>query len=304
MDEVTKREIDKVTGQLLEEAGLTMPPIKIERLLEYLQLYREFYDLEDPTILQQVKHKIMIGKQKFVNILKKVKLVGLWLPDREHVLIDSSLPKPKRKWATFHETTHSVLPWHRPYFMGDTAQTLDPAIQEILESEANYGASALMFGGSVFTQDALDTSPRWRSIDLLKNQYGTSFATTLRRFVEHSHDLPMAMMISTPWWQSNLVMDQERCRHFVGSKRFMDEFSGVCTKKLILEIASNTTSQTFCGIVGRFEIELQDCNKNRHVFSVESFFNYYDLLTFIVHKRQITSTGVVVPTGSEILKPI
>ena len=33
---------------------------------------------------------------------------------------------PNREWASFHDVTHRVLEWHRPYFLGDTATTLDP----------------------------------------------------------------------------------------------------------------------------------------------------------------------------------
>jgi hypothetical protein len=41
----------------------------------------------------------------------------------------------------------------------------DPDFQEALEADANCGASGLMFGGKVFTRDALDTNPEWESID-------------------------------------------------------------------------------------------------------------------------------------------
>jgi hypothetical protein len=44
----------------------------------------------------------------------------------ERILVDHSQPAPKQEWASFHDVTHRVLEWHRPYFLGDTATTLDP----------------------------------------------------------------------------------------------------------------------------------------------------------------------------------
>ena len=74
--------------------------------------------------------------------------------DESRIVVDASLPKGKQEWPSLHEAGHRILEWHRPYFFGDTAQTLDPDWQQILEEEANYAASALMF--------AILSSPRKR----------------------------------------------------------------------------------------------------------------------------------------------
>ena len=39
MDDATKREIDKIAWRTLRDAGLTEPPVQIERLLDHLELY-------------------------------------------------------------------------------------------------------------------------------------------------------------------------------------------------------------------------------------------------------------------------
>ena len=166
----TRNEIDKIVAQTIRDSGLTEPPIQIEDLLEFLNLHRNFYDLEDPSLIDRVRHKIIIGGKKFVKIAKKIGLAALWLwlPDRDQILVDSSLPAPKQEWASFHDSVHTILPWHKAFFLGDTAQTLNPDFQEKLESEANYGCSGLMFCGKLFTVEALDTVPCWESIKILK----------------------------------------------------------------------------------------------------------------------------------------
>lgn len=151
IDSTTRREIDKVVAKTMREADMKEPPFRIADLLEHLEVNRNFYDLEDPNLLQQFWHKVRIKGKKLVKIVKKIKLAAVWLPDREQIYVDSSLSLPKQEWASFHDATHRILEWHRSFFLGDTAQTLDPDFQRALENEANYGASALMFGGKVFT---------------------------------------------------------------------------------------------------------------------------------------------------------
>jgi hypothetical protein len=155
IDRSTRAEIDKTTSRILKEAGMNQPPFLIEHLIAHLELHHNFYDLKDPSFIQRVGHRLRIGGHKFANIIDKIKLCALWLPDTKQILVDSSLPAIKKDWASFHDATHTVLPWHKEFFLGDTAQTLESDFQEMLESEAHYGGSAFMFGGQVFTKEAL-----------------------------------------------------------------------------------------------------------------------------------------------------
>jgi hypothetical protein len=285
-DEATRREIDKVVNKILKDAGLRKPPFLIEDVLEYLDIDRNFYDLEDVTLLRRFWHKVKVNGQKLVNIAKKIDLHAIWLPDEAQILVDSSLPHPKKDWATFHDSVHTILEWHRPYFLGDTAQTLDPDFQEMLEAEANYGASGLMFGGRKFTEEALDTTPEWDSIVLLRNRNKKSWVTTGRRYVQFSHDLPMALVISIPWWMNNPEGQENRCRHFIKSPKFLINFALVSSDMLLQEIDSNTNKRRG-GPVGEFGLGLPDVNGGMHEFRAESFFNQHNLLTLLVHQKKL-----------------
>lgn len=57
VDPVTQKEIDKITGRILREAGITAAPVSIEILLDFLRVHREFFDLEDPSLWRTLKHK-------------------------------------------------------------------------------------------------------------------------------------------------------------------------------------------------------------------------------------------------------
>ena len=195
MNEETRREIEDVAWRTLRDAGLTQPPVSIEALLDYLELFREFYDLQNPSFLDRTKHRIWVNGRK---IVKKIKLQALLFHDKNRIVVDEALPEIKREWPSFHEVSHKILVWHRPYFYGDTAQTLNPDWHVPLEAEANFGASALMFCGPLFTGEARDTKPGWASVEELKKRYGKSYSTTLRRYVQFGPEVPMAMLTSTP----------------------------------------------------------------------------------------------------------
>lgn len=293
-DERTSKEIDKLMQRVLKEAGIVEPPVRIEDLLTHLDLHRDFYSLEDPTLLQRLWHKVRVEGHRLKQVVNKIKLAAIWLPDERRILVDKDLPSPKQTWASFHDCTHRILPWHRGFFLGETAQTLHPDYQEALENEANYGASALRFLGPLFTQEALQTPPEWASVDRLKRRYHTSWQATLRRYVEYSHDQPMALLVSSPLWLETSDGQEKRSRHFIVSKRFEARFHSVSGDDVLFAVDTNAR-QTRGGPAGSFGIMLKDVNGKAHEFYCESFFNQHDLLTFLVHKQELGKTVVICP---------
>lgn len=294
MDDATRNEIEKVSWNTLREAGIVRPPVRIETVLEHLHLHREFYDLQNPGFLDRAKHKIKVHGHRLVDMLRSIKLVAVLLYDEDRIVVDSGLPEIKRDFPSFHETAHRIFVWHRPFFYGDTAQTLDPDWHEQLEAEANYGASALMFCGPVFTREALDTSAEWASVAAMKERYGKSYVTTLRRYVEHSHNHPMAMLVSTPYWKEKPADQPERWRHFVPSKRFAAEFASVSASDLLAAVDENSIERSG-GPVADFTYCLEDGNGDGHEFRAESFNNSYYVLTLFVELRRLGAKRIVVP---------
>jgi len=92
-DEATRQEIDKAINRTLNDAGLKDPPFLIKNILEYLDVDREFYDLEDVILLRRFWHKVKVRGQKLVNIVRKIDLHAIWLPDRDQSLIARQVSK-------------------------------------------------------------------------------------------------------------------------------------------------------------------------------------------------------------------
>lgn len=294
MDEGTRKEIEKVAVRTLRDAGLYEPPVDIEALLAYLSLNREFFDIQNPTFLDSAKHRVRVHGQKLSSLLRKIKLVALLFDDEDRIIVDSGLPELKREFPSFHEATHRILPWHRTYFHGDTAQTVDPDWHEQLEAEANFGASTMMFCGQKFTEHANDCLPCWDTIKLLRKTYKKNYVPTLRRFVEHGPDRAMAMLVSAPLWKEKPADQPERWRHYVPSPQFMAQFGSVTAAELLRLVDENTRQRTG-GIVGEFEAFIDDDNGNRRVFKGEAFYNRYYLQTLFVETPVCHSGRIIVP---------
>ena len=294
MDDSTRREIDKVTWRVLREAGLATPPVHVEPLLNHLKLDLEFYDLQNPGFIDRTKHKILVHGSKLKDAIRKIKLVAVLFYDEGRIVVDAGLPELRREFPSFHEASHKIFVWHRPYFYGDTAQSLDPDWQEALEAEANYGASSLMYCGPIFEREALDTAPEWDSIHVLKDRYGKNCELTLRRYVEHTHDRPMVMLVSTPYWQEKPIDQPKRWRRFVKSKRFEREFGAVTAQDMLDAVDSNC-SPCRGGLIADFTFCLRDDNGEAHEFRVQTFNNTYRLLSLFVQLRKSRGAQISVP---------
>lgn len=285
MDGKTAEDIDKRIAHVLKDMGICQPPIRVEDVIRHLKVHHSYYSLEDPDLLQEVFHRLRIGGSKLKGLTKKLKLQGLWLPDSNKILVDISVKEKKRKWVNAHEVAHKIIPTHNQFLQGDTAETLDPDYHEMLEAEANYGASALIFLGKLFTVEALQVSPCFDSVVALHKRYQNTLATTLRRFVQYSHDIPMLGVISSPFWKPLPEGQPSLCRYFVPSPKFLSEFSNVEPEEIQKRI-NGYVSPRKGGMVGVTTLDLVDDNGETHEFSAESFFTQYDILTLIAHKRK------------------
>ena len=285
MDQHTYDDIDKRVRHLIKEMAVREPPLDMAAVVAHLEIDQSFYDINDPTIFDGLFHKMKLGAFKMKGVLKKVGMQGLWLPQENRIMLDAALPKPKHKWVTAHEVGHRLIPTHRHFLFGDTAETLDPEYHEMLEREANYCASALTFMGKKFTEEALDTIPCWGKIQELQTRYKTSTTSTLRRYVEYSHDRPMLGIVSTPPWQNGME-HKNRCRYFVPSRQFKSRFSKISSGH-ILPLIEDSVHKARGGPVGTGDFIISDDWGQTHEFVAESFFNRYDLLTFIVAKKAV-----------------
>lgn len=281
MDSGTKRDIEKKAWEILQDAGLIKPPINVEDLIKHLKLHLDYYSLEDPGFITRLKHKFDVKTHKILDVVKRSKIVAAWFPESSKILIDNNLPERKKTFPQFHEIVHSILPWHKNFYLGDTAETLQPTYQDTLEHEANYGASELWFCGPVFRKQSLDFSLEWKSVPQLQKDFSTTLTTTLWKFVVTQNEKAVVGVVSVPPWKGNQL--PSNCRYFIKSPMFEKYFSNVDAGLILAQIEAGIT-QKRGGIIGIYEVRCVDNNGKMHVFRGETFYNQHELLSLIVIK--------------------
>jgi len=301
----TARDIDAQIDKILRDLGDPEPPLSLDLVRELLRLDRNYYSSTDDGVLHEVSHRLLVaGKQILArptilfDAIRKFELKALFLPDRKRILIDATLPDAKQRWSEAHEIGHSVIPWHGDTMLGDSRHTLTPGCHERVENEANYAAGQLLFLRGAFVREARDFDPNLKTVLTLKKRYDNTITTTLWRYVEQS-GLPLIGGISHhPLRPGDNFNATDPFRYFVGSPRFLQEFSRTTEVEVFRHVRSYCANRK-AGPLGSAEIVLTDDGGKRHAFAFETFFNQYEALTLGVYRREVP---LVIVAGSGLTR--
>ena len=236
LSEKTAGDIDKRVERMLRGLGHPEPPLRLEDVRELLKLDREFYTADDPGVVQEAISRIRIaGLQVYkrpkllMDVIQKLSLKSLYLPDPKRILLDASLPRLKHRWNEGHEIGHSIIPWHHDVMLGDNSLTLYPGCQEQVKAEANYAAGRLLFLRERFTDEVRSLEPSIEAMRTLGEGFGNTFSTTLYRFVETAGvDRPLVGLISGHPHVSRRAANfdpSNPCRYFIQSPAYRQHFS-------------------------------------------------------------------------------
>ncbi|MDQ2948063.1 MAG: ImmA/IrrE family metallo-endopeptidase [Acidobacteriota bacterium] len=191
LDQYATADIDQFVGKVLSDLGNPAPPIRLEDVRQLLRLDKAFYSSSDDSAIREVAHKLKVAGQQVLErptilkeVIGKLGLKALLLPDRRRILIDSEVPDLKQRWSEAHEIGHDLIPWHAHTMLGDNKSTLTPSCHEQIEAEANYAASQILFLQNQFVEDLRSVSPSMESVKQLNERYQNTITTTMWRFVE------------------------------------------------------------------------------------------------------------------------
>jgi hypothetical protein len=282
LDERTARDIDQRIDRVHRDLAYSGGKIELLAVRDLLRLDLKYYQLDDPSLVQEVVHKLKVGAKQVIErptllleAARKFDLNALFLPDRKRIFIDTNVPDLKKRWYESHEIAHSVIPWHQDYMLGDDRSTLSPACHQIIEAEANYGAGRLIFPNASFTEARRGSALSIKNVRSISKTFGNTITSTLWRCVEHSEDVAFAALGAHPHHpqQGKAIVE-----YFVRSRRFEAQFAGV-TEIDICGWASSTCRYGKTGPLGSSEIVIDDVNGDSHLFVIEAFGNGYDVLT-------------------------
>ena len=287
----TAADIDSRVAKILRDLDDPVPPLRLEIVRELLQLDRAYYSSNNTGVISETVHRLKVAGKQVIqrpwllwDVVKRLELKALWVPDRKRILIDSELPKAKQRWGEAHEIGHSILPWHELMLHGDQKQTLSLACEQQIESEANYAAGRLLFLHEAF-REHLESSPL--SVDHVKSlasTFGNTITSTLWRAVESSDQTIFGLVSQHP----RAATSPEPIRYFVRSRAFERQFGNVSAQHIFHSLGSFCFRK--CGPIGADEVIYRDSDGSSHVFFVECFHNTYEALTLGVHRRVCSVT--------------
>lgn len=282
-------DIDKIVDRLLHDLGNPEPPLSLEMVREALKLDLKFYSSAEHSIIEEVTHRVKVGAKQIllrpgliVDAIKKANLSALWMPDSRRILIDDSVPKLKHRWIEAHEIGHSLTPWHREFLFGDTEYTLDPDCHAIVEAEANYAASQLLFLRGRFGSEARDCDLDFKTIKSMAKRYGNTITTSLWRMVqERDPEQAVFGMVSChprhPAIGSGA--EGEKIRYFMRSRAFREQFPDI-GQDFVFALLNDAASWSKRGTIIDCTRIIADISGQDYEFRIESFCNTYSLLTY------------------------
>jgi hypothetical protein len=226
------------------------------------------------------------------DVIGKLGLKALLLPDRRRILIDAETPDLKQRWSEAHEIGHDLIPWHADTMLGDNKSTLTPTCHEQVEAEANYAAGQLLFLQGRFTEDASSLPLSFESVKKLNVRYQNTITTTLWRYVEQNPGLMVGAISDHPLRPRIIASKRNPLRHFIRSPKFADQFSGVTENDLFRAMTTYCESKNG-GSLGVGEVRLFDRQGLNHIFHFETFFNGYEALTLGIHVRTFSAAIVI-----------
>jgi len=131
LDQYATADIDQFVGKVLSDLGNPDPPLKLAEVRELLRLGKAFYSSTHDSAIREVAHKLKVAGQPVLarptilkDIIGKLGLKALLLPDRRRILIDSEVPGQKQRWSEAHQIGHDVIPRHADTMLGDNKSTL------------------------------------------------------------------------------------------------------------------------------------------------------------------------------------
>jgi Zn-dependent peptidase ImmA (M78 family) len=282
LDEKTRLDIDQRIDRIHKDLGRNADrPIELAEVRALLRLDLDYYTADDPHLASQVVHSLKIGAKRIadaprilLDTVRKFDLRALFLWKPKRILIDAQLPDLKKRWSEAHEISHSVIPWHEDYTLGDDTSTLSPGCHERIEAEANYGAGRLLFPPRAFVDAAASSPPSMEHVRSLSRHFGNSITTTLWRFVESFPGLSFGMISQHP----HHISGSPDVEHLILSRRMIVECPAVTEDDLFAGLRAYC-SRRRGGPLGAGTVSIANARGTGQTFTMDSFGNTHQVLT-------------------------
>lgn len=276
-------EIEKYSKKLLNLAEVgDQLPTPIDDIVEVAELvkYNHLNDLDNNWLKK--------GGSILMKAMKKV--LGILDYRKKVIYIDTLIHPSKKRFVTFHEVSHKILPWHEALFNPhlDYEYSIGEKTNSLFEREANYGASLLQFQIDRFSHELVDYEIGLETALYLANQYSTSIHSTFRKYVEDNPDECVLLILNPPENEAGQEIEYLQFWYSVQSPKFTFNFGEKDWNKIIFKgdlIYNIIFSSNYK--INEGEIYLQSITGSKVLFKIETFFNNYNYFVLIFKKHRL-----------------
>ena len=135
LDPYAASDIDRFVAKVLADLGEPDPPVRLIDVRELLRLDKSFYSSTDDSATREVVHKLKVAGQQVLarpsilkDVIGKLGLKALLLPDRRRILIDSEIPDLKQTMERGARNRPRSDPVARRYHARRQSVHLDPVL--------------------------------------------------------------------------------------------------------------------------------------------------------------------------------
>ena len=232
------------------------------------------------------------------------KVLGLYDAAEGVIHIDTTVAQSKQTFLKLHETGHHDIPTHRKMyrFFQDCRETLDPAIADQFEREANNFARFVLFKGSAFAEHAADCPFEIKTPIKLARKFGASIYASAREFAR-TNLTACAVFALEPIERIDGIGLRAPVRRVEASPRFLAQFGPPTVQPVTpshflwpaIPIARKMTRPV--------SLMIRDINGQRHECIAEGFDTTHNILVLLYPIRALSSKMMVVPSSASAIHP-
>lgn len=226
------------------------------------------------------------------------KVIGLFDARARLIFIDRSLHIVKQTFVRLHETGHAILPWQRDLYavVEDCEKSIDPALADLFDREANVFASEVLFQLDHFTEQAEAAEFGILVPVRLSKKYGASIYSSVRRYVTKNWRACSVVVLNPPVYAQG---DGFRAtfRRSCASTSFLEIFGDI-------QWPDHFTPDSVIGamipkkarrMTGKREITIVDRNGDSRVCIAESFTQTHQVFILILTVDTLRHRSIILP---------
>lgn len=241
--------------------------------------------------------EFLIGKAESAAAALKsaiAKVFGIYDAGEHLIHIDESVHKSKQNFLKLHEAGHHELPSHRNAFriFHDCEKTLDPAIADLFEREANNFARYVLFQGDGFASMAADHKLELRTPMKLAGKFGASVYAACREFAR-THHRACAVYILEPVTFCEKAGARAVVRRIEASPAFLQQFRRPDETEITLDHSLGRVLPIGRKMSRPTTVSITDRNGQAHECVAEALNTTYNILLLVYPVRALTAKTII-----------